>query len=165
MMFAAMSSAYIVLSAGGQSQQRVAMPRMFYLSTAIILTSSASFELAKRSLKTGNESRYLRWLRLTLLLGLAFLAAQFWGWRELKAQGVYFAGHPHSSFFYLFTGVHGVHLIGGITALTYLLSRARLKIERQREQKTAAYAAMISLYWHMMDALWIWLFALLVLWG
>lgn len=162
MMFAALSSAYIIL-ASGERFQAVSTPRMFYLSTVVLISSSICFERAKRSLKRGSEDAYLRWLGLTLFLGLAFLGTQLLGWRELAAQGVYFASHPHRSFYYLFTAVHGVHLFGGIVALTSLLLRGRGKAEVQREEKTVAYADMVSLYWHTMDILWIWLLALLVL--
>jgi cytochrome c oxidase subunit 3 len=163
MMFAALSSAYIILSPGEQSRP-VRMPRMFYLSTAIMMASSLSFETAKRSLKQARQTLYLRWLGVTLFLGFAFLAAQLVGWRELAAQGVYFAGHPHSSFFYFFTGVHGVHLLGGMIALLYLLTRIPGNHEQLSSEKTATSAAVVSLYWHTMDGVWIWLFLLLLVW-
>src|SRR6185295_2693541 len=124
MMFAALSSAYIILSADSE-RRRVSMPRMFFLSTGIIVLSSLTIETAKRSLKSGNETKYLKWITVTLVLGLLFLAAQLMGWHELAAQGVYFASHPHSTFFYFFTGVHGVHLLGGIAGLSYLAIRSR----------------------------------------
>src|SRR5258705_544596 len=93
MMFAALSSAYIILSFDSE-RPRVAMPRMFFLSTGIIVLSSFTIETAKRSLKRANETRYRGWLVATLVLGLVFLTAQVLGWRELAAQGIYFAGHP-----------------------------------------------------------------------
>jgi cytochrome c oxidase subunit 3 len=161
MMFAALSSAYIIL-AGGEQWRPVKMPRMFVLSTAVILTSSFSLELGRRSLKQGRQRVSLRWLSVTLLLGLLFLACQLIGWRELASQGVYFASHPHSSFFYFFTGVHGVHLMGGIAALLYWLNRTRRK--HAISEGTEITAQLVSLYWHTMDALWIWLFLLLLLW-
>ncbi|HKZ80087.1 MAG TPA: cytochrome c oxidase subunit 3 [Pyrinomonadaceae bacterium] len=163
MMFAALSSAYIILSSGGQSRP-VAMPRMFFLSTGVILLSSLSFEKAKRSLKQGAQIKYLRWIWLTLLLGLAFLAAQLTGWRELAAEGVYFASHPHSSFFYFFTGVHGVHLIGGILGLFYLILRLKRRKELLVSERTITAAEVVALYWHAMDGLWLWLFLLLLVW-
>jgi len=162
MMFAALSSAYIVLSAG-EHWRPVAMPRMFLLSTAVIVASSLSFETAKRSLKQGKQLRSFRWLSITLLLGLVFIAFQLMGWRELAAQGVYFASHPHSSFFYFFTGMHGVHLLGGIAGLLYLLTRMGLG-QILISHRAEVTAQLISLYWHTMDVLWIWLFLLLLLW-
>jgi cytochrome c oxidase subunit 3 len=164
MMFAALSSAYIIL-AGGGNWQPVSMPRMFFLSTGVILLSSFCFEIAKRSLKRGNEVVYRRWVGFTLLLGFGFLATQFLGWRELAGQGVYFQGHPRRSFFYIFTALHAVHLLGGITAVLYLITRGKALLDLHREERIAATASAISLYWHTMDVLWIWLFSLLFFWG
>jgi cytochrome c oxidase subunit 3 len=161
MMFAALSSAYIILSAD-IGRRPVAMPRMFFLSTGVILFSSLTIEGAKRSLKRGNESRYLKWIITTLFLGLAFLIAQVLGWQELAAQGVYFASHPHSTFFYFFTGIHGVHLLGGIAGLAYLAIRTRKGKQEEISSKQNS-AGLMSLYWHTMDGLWIWLFLLLLI--
>lgn len=161
MMFAALSSAYIILSAGEQ-RVRVAMPRMFFLSTGLIVLSSFSFESAKRSLKHGGVTSYVRWLALTLVIGLLFLAAQLMGWRELAAQGIYFASHPHSSFFYFLTGVHGVHLLGGILALLFLVARTRRKGDQVTSERTMTLTDVVALYWHAMDGLWLWVFLLLL---
>jgi cytochrome c oxidase subunit III len=163
MMFAALSSAYIILSAGEQ-RVRVAMPRMFFVSTGLILLSSLSFESAKRSLKQGEVTGYVRSIAITLIIGLLFLAAQLMGWRELAAQGIYFASHPHSSFFYFFTGVHGVHLLGGILGLLYLVARTRRNGEQVTSEKTSTLTSVISIYWHAMDGLWLWIILLLLVW-
>ncbi|MGH9971037.1 MAG: cytochrome c oxidase subunit 3 [Pyrinomonadaceae bacterium] len=164
MMFAALSGAYIFLSAGGQGV-RVAMPRMFFLSTGLILLSSLSFESAKRSLKQGGMTSYVRLIAITLILGLLFLGAQLMGWRELAAQGIYFASHPHSSFFYFLTGFHGVHLLGGILALLYLVARTRRHREKVALEKSVTVTEVVSLYWHTMDGLWLWILLLLLIWG
>lgn len=166
MMFAALSGAYayIILS-GGDQGRLVVMPRMFFVSTGIIFLSSLAFQSAKRSLKQGSVTTYIRWVSVTLLLGVLFLAAQLTGWQELVAQGVYFASHPHSSFFYFFTGVHGVHLLGGILALLYLLARTRRNPEQVTSEGTQTLTDVASLYWHTMDGLWMWLFLLLLIWG
>jgi cytochrome c oxidase subunit 3 len=161
MMFGALSSAYIILSF--DREHPVRMPRMFFLSTGIIILSSFTIETAKRSLKRENEARYRGWIIATLVLGLLFLAAQVMGWRELAAQGVYFASHPHSTFFYFFTGVHGVHLLVGIAGLSYLAIRARRGGRAGKLMPKETSAGLMSLYWHTMDALWIWLFLLLLI--
>jgi len=161
MLFVALSSAYIVLS-GGEGWFPIRMPRMFFLSTGVILMSSITMSVARRSLKQGSEGSYRRFLWLTLLLGLGFLAAQLFGWRQLVAEGVYFSGRPHSSFFYLFTGMHGIHLLGGILGLIYLAGRSRRWSEQEEKKQTLTDA--VALYWHFMDGVWIWLFLLLLLW-
>jgi cytochrome c oxidase subunit III len=164
MTFAALSMVYIYLNVTASDPERpVSMPRMFFISSGIILVSSFSLEHSRRSLKQAEQRASVRWLGLTLALGIVFLVCQLLGWRELAAQGVFFAGHPHSSFFYLFTGVHGVHLIGGIGALFYLLVRMR-RTRAPLSVKTEVAAQVVSLYWHTMDGLWIWLFLLLWLW-
>ena len=161
MMFAALSSVYIMSSAE-QGRQRVAMPSMFFLSTGIILLSSLTFRTAKRSLQAGLNRSYVRWLGITLLLGIGFLSAQVLGWRQLAKQGVYFSGHPHSTFFYFFTAVHGVHLVGGIGLLVYLLTTVKRQQLFQMSEKDITWAAVVGRYWHAMDAVWIWLFILLL---
>lgn len=163
MMFVALSSAYIVLS-GTDNVRPVRMPGMFFLSTGLILTSSFTIEAAKLSFKRSAEERSARWITLTLILGLAFLVSQLIGWKQLAAQGVYFAGHPHSSFFFLFTGLHGVHLLGGILALGYLVVRGFRNWQGSSVKKRKALTDVVSLYWHVMDGLWIWLFLLLLIW-
>ena len=164
MMFAALSGVYVYGGLfGSVKQQPVSMPRMFFLSTAVILTSSFSLEYAKRSLKLGRQRGSYHWTGITLLLGVIFLICQLLGWRELRAQGVYFSGQPHSSFFYFFTGVHGIHLLGGIVALVYLLTRLRQALA-PLSSKTEITTQVVSIYWHTMDAVWLWLFLLLLLW-
>src|SRR5713226_4417869 len=127
MLFTALTSAYIVRSASGNDWRPIAMPRVLWLSTTIILVSSVTMEISRRSLKSLNDAGYGRWLIVTVVLGLGFLGSQLMAWRQLARQGVYIASNPHSSFFYLFTAAHGVHLLGGILALTYLLMRTRKK--------------------------------------
>jgi len=91
--------------------------------------------------------------------------SQLLAWRQLVRQGVYVASNPHSSFFYLLTATHGVHLLGGLLALIYLLVRASKTHEAEREQaKRRAATDAVTLYWHFMDGLWIYLFLLLFLW-
>jgi len=165
MMFTALTSAYIVRAASGDDWRPLAMPRILWLSTGLILASSFTFEAARRALKRGLDSVYSRWLLLTVLLGLGFLASQLIAWRQLVAQRVYVATNPHSSFFYLLTGAHGVHLIGGILALDFLLFRTWRKTGgAYANERRRAAADAVSLYWHFMDGLWIYLFLLLFLW-
>src|ERR1043166_4556326 len=165
MLFVALTSAYIVRSASANDWQPVATPRVLWLSTALILIRSVTIEISRRSLKQKSEAGYGRWLLVTTLLGVAFLGSQLIAWRQLVRQGVYLASNPYSSFFYLFTAAHGVHLLGGLCALTYLLVRTRRKRETlEGELRRLGSADAVSLYWHFMDVLWIALFLLLMLW-
>ena len=168
MMFAALSSAYVFRASRTQGWQSFEVPRMLWVSTLLILSSSATFEVARRALHEGRRDVYRGWLIASLALGFGFLASQLLAWRELVRQGIYLATNPHSSFFYLLTGLHGLHLAGGIFGLSYLLLRARRNsvglTVRQAEAKRVATADAIGLYWHFMDGLWVYLFALLFLW-
>lgn len=162
MMFTALSSAYIVRAASSSDWQPLQMPRILLLSTALIILSSATLESARRKWKDAGNQADRRWLLLTVALGVGFLVAQLLAWRQLVRQGVYVASNPHSSFFYLFTAAHGVHLLGGLTALVYLTLRRRAPRENAEAiAKSQAGADAVTLYWHFMDFLWLYLFVLL----
>lgn len=162
MMFTALSSAYIVRAASANDWQPLTMPRILLLSTALILVSSGTLEVARRKWKDAVNNGHRRWLLVTFALGIGFLISQLLAWRELVRQGVYIASNPHSSFFYLLTATHGVHLLGGLAALAYFSLRARAP---QKDQlavaKSQASADAVTLYWHFMDFLWLYLFVLL----
>ena len=163
MMFGALSSGYLYIKWSEETSTAVPMPRMFFVSTALILVSSFTFHLAISSLKNDRSRAYLRWLLITLGLGFAFLASQFAGWRELARRGVYFAGHPRSTFFYLATGIHGAHLIGGIGLLLYLVVRRLRAGWPLQFEKNKTWTSVAGLYWHAMDLIWVWLFLLLLI--
>lgn len=161
MMFATLSSVYIMTS---EEQRRpVAMPRMFFVSTGLILVSSGTFRRAKRSLQQERPRAYLRWLLATLALGVSFLGSQVIGWRELAAAGVYFAGHPRSTFFYFATALHGAHLVGGIGLVLYLVFRRLRPGWLLHGDKNTTWHGVVGLYWHTMDGIWVWLFLLMLI--
>ena len=166
MLFTALTSAYIVRAGLSDDWRPLWMPHLLWLSTALILASSVSFEAARRALKKGSEQGYSRALLLTVLLGIGFLATQLLAWRQLVAQGIYLDSNPHSSFFYVLTGVHGVHLLGGILALDYLLLRTfrRAGVKGVAQEKRQTMADVVGIYWHFMDGLWVYLFLLLFFW-
>jgi cytochrome c oxidase subunit 3 len=163
MLFTGLSSAYIVRAASAPDWQALAVPRVLWLSTALIFASSLSFEAARRSLRQSQVSVYSRWLCLTGALGLVFLALQLSAWRQLAGQGVYLASNPHSSFFYVLTAVHGLHLLVGLLALFVLLLRAARKGDAGAGKQMAVTDGVV-VYWHFMDFLWIYLFVLLFVW-
>ena len=146
--------------------QHIHVPPLLWLSTGIILASTWSLELSRGALERKNSLRYARWLALTVAIGIAFLISQVLALRELAAQGIYLRHNPHSSLFYVLTGAHGLHLLGGIAALTFLLVKAARRPEVvlfdfKRQRSRAATAA---LYWHFLAGIWLCLFLCLLLW-
>jgi cytochrome c oxidase subunit 3 len=164
MLFTALSSAYIVRAGASNDWVSIAMPRVLLLSSALIIVSSVTMELSRRNLKASVFNGYGRWLLITMLLGFGFLGSQLLAWKQLARQGVYLVSNPHSSFFYLLTAVHAVHLVGGLLALIFLWIRSLVKKEVKVTPTGQAVADAVTVYWHFMDALWIYLFLLLFLW-
>ena len=165
MMFSALSSAYIVRAASANDWRPLAMPRILLLSTALILLSSGTLEIGRRKLKSAVDSSPKLWFCLSAALGIGFLVSQLLAWQQLVQQGIYVATNPHSSFFYLLTAVHGVHLLGGLIALLYLAVRPRPpRKDTVAVAKGQTAADVATLYWHFMDVLWIYLFFLLFFW-
>jgi cytochrome c oxidase subunit III len=98
------------------------------------------------------------WLALTTILGLAFLAGQWLVWSELAASGFYLATSPSSSFFYLLTGMHASHLLGGVLALFAALAAAAL---RKTVETRSVIVDVSAWYWHFMTFLWVYILCLL----
>lgn len=161
MMFTSLSSAYIVRANSSNDWVPVTMPRVMLLSTAILLASSVTMELGRRRLKSAISLGFRQWLLTTAVLGFAFLVTQIIAWRQLVRQGVYLISNPHSSFFYLLSVTHALHLLGGLIALSALWIRSRQGGMLPRRQ---AATDAVSIYWHFMDALWIYLLVLLFFW-
>ena len=165
-LFVTIGVAYFARSRSSVNWQHIPVPRLLWLSTALILASGWTLESGRASLESKNSTRYAHWLELTLGIGLAFLASQVLALRELMAQGIFLRNNPHSSLFYVVTSAHGIHLLGGMAALCYLLLRASLRPESVlfdfRRQRTRA--AVSALYWHFLTVLWLGLFLALLLW-
>ncbi|HEU4596402.1 MAG TPA: cytochrome c oxidase subunit 3 [Pyrinomonadaceae bacterium] len=169
MMFTALASAYIVRSGlpGSVDWRGMSVPPFVWVSTALIVLSSLTISRAQKALRRADEGAYLRWLGGTLVLGMGFVASQLLAWRQLVAEGVYMRSNPHSSFFYVLTGLHGLHLLGGIAGLSYLLffaRAARSRAEAVFDAKRRTLTDVVTIYWHFMDGLWVFLFLLLFLW-
>jgi len=162
MLFTSLSSAYIVRAGSAGDWYRLAMPRAVLVSTALILISSGAFQMAKRKMTADLPAAFFKWLLVTGMFGILFLGSQIVAWKQLAAQGIFLTSNPHSSFFYLLTATHAVHVIGGILAVGVLLVRSQGKSVISERRRAATDA--VSIYWHFMDALWIYLFLLLFLW-
>lgn len=160
MLFIAFTSAYVVRKGLSSDWQAVALPAVLWISTGILLTSSWTLEKARRSLSL--QGPFLSWWSATTILGLLFLVGQLTAWAQLRSAGVYVSSNPSSSFFYVLTGAHAVHLAGGITALLYLSWKFMRGSFRHVTPRTAV--GVMSIYWHFMDLLWVYLFLLLLVW-
>jgi len=165
MSFAALTSALVVRQGSGADWQRFALPRILYLDTLILIASSYTLELARKRFAActsltsddGAQARALRsdglyWLNITLTLGLFFVAGQVLAWQRLASQGLFLATSPSSSFFYLLTAMHGLHLLGGVLGLVYVGYRLR---HNARNAQTSLGTA--AVYWHFVDLLWVYL--------
>ena len=159
MFFMALASAFIVLRRSSDVWAAVHLPRMLWFNTCVLLASSFTLESARRRLFFADTSGFRKFWLVTTVLGLLFVAGQLIAWRQLVAQGMYIASNQASSFFYIFTGAHAVHLMGGVGALLFVAFR---KFEKTRISLPMA-AEITSYYWHFMDGLWIFLLALLYL--
>jgi cytochrome c oxidase subunit III len=159
MFFMALASAFIVLRRGSDAWVTVHLPPILLANTLILLASSLTMEVARRRLTLADPSGFRKFWLLTTSLGILFVAGQLIAWRQLVAQGMYIASNQASSFFYVFTGAHAVHLLGGVGALLYVSFR---KSDQKRISLSTA-AEIASYYWHFMDGLWVFLLALLYL--
>jgi cytochrome c oxidase subunit III len=160
MFFMALVSAYIVRKGTGTDWRMVApLPRILWLNTAILLLSSWALEASRNAREREDAKAFRGWWAAATGLGVLFLAGQWVAWRELAAAGVYLATNPSSSFFYLLTAAHGLHVAGGLAALLYVLSRdwARLRASG------GVAAEVAGIYWHFMDGLWVFLLLVLTL--
>ena len=144
------------------------LPRILWLNTAVIIVSSLTIERARRLLAPqaaglrdfrGWPRRWRGWWGLTTALGVLFLVGQLIAWRQLAAAGIYLATNPSSSFFYLITTAHGIHLLGGLVALSVVGFRS-WPAEARVNHGTAVTVS--AIYWHFLGALWVFLFLLLL---
>lgn len=161
MVFAAFTSAMVVRSGISGDWAPFDLPRILWLSTALLLASSYTIEKAKRLLRSGAEDGLRRWLAVTLALGTLFIVSQWIGWQALADKGVYLASNPSSSFFYLLTAAHAAHILGGILALSYAVFRVWSPAVWVTRRATVEATA---IYWHFMDGLWVYLLLLLTFW-
>jgi cytochrome c oxidase subunit 3 len=159
MLFAGLSSAYIVLR-GVPAWQNIALPSLLWPNTAVLILSSITLELSRRSVRQNQVQSMKRWLGVSAVLGAAFVAGQLAAWRQLVNAGVHLPSTLQSSFFYILTGLHGLHILGGIIALGLVLIKAK---RNQLNRFSHEPLRLCATYWHVIDALWVYLFLLLLL--
>lgn len=166
MLFAALSSAYVVRGAS-PDWAPIRLPGIVWANTLVIIASSGALAASRRALRKGHARDTGFFLAVTLLLGLAFLAGQIGAWRQLAASGIGLPTSPHSSFFFMLTGLHGVHLTAGLGLLS--AAGVCLAASRQRRPVNAEAVAVAarrlvelgSLFWHFLAALWVYLVVML----
>jgi cytochrome c oxidase subunit III len=154
MMFAGLTSAYIVKREQPGWTSYVT-PIAFYYSTTIMLISSLTIFLAGKSFLERRMVRYKKLVVATIVLGLVFILLQWLGFRHLWVTGTTFHGSGAGQFLYIIAGLHAVHVIGGIIALLTLYIRAR---NTRIRSYNMVPVDVVSTYWHFVDLLWIYLF-------
>jgi cytochrome c oxidase subunit 3 len=165
MTFGAMIAVFIVRSEGAQFWGHLHVPRLLWATTAVLITSSVLLENARRKLNLNDQPGFFRLTAVATILGVLFLVGQVAAWFQVLRSGVVLARNPHSWFIFLFTGLHGLHIIAGLGGLTYLLLRTRQPAGGPKyRMKTRVAANGISIFWHYLDFLWLLLFVLLLTW-
>ena len=157
--FLGLCSAFLVLKQVSQAWVPLHLPKILWLNTAILLLSSYTLEKARRRLSAIDFPGFRKLWRATTILGILFLAGQLIAWLQLVATGLYIASNQATSFFYIFTAAHAVHVLGGVAALVYVATR---NFEKGKISRNTA-AEITSYYWHFMDGLWVFLLLLLYL--
>ncbi len=162
MMFAGLTCAFIVKS-NQTGWEMVSMPKVFWVSTAVIIISSITLQMALRSFKQRAMSQYRLLIGLTLLLGVLFIVLQWMGFQQLWEQKITFRGSSGAGqFLYVIFGLHAVHVIGGLIALIIMFIKAFVG-------KTKLYSSVpvevMATYWHFVDLLWIYLLVFFLLVG
>jgi cytochrome c oxidase subunit 3 len=161
MMFAAFTSALVVRKGSSLDWQTFTLPSILYFNTLLLIASGVTLEIARRRITTfmsGVRNQLespARWLYVTLFLGLLFVAGQYVAWMQLRSEGLYLATNPSSSFFYVLTVTHALHVLGGLGGLVYVIR----KLHRSALQRNQLVAT--ARYWHFMSILWLYLLALL----
>ncbi|MCC5935978.1 MAG: cytochrome c oxidase subunit 3 [Lunatimonas sp.] len=159
MIFASMTSAYIVRQAEGNWLE-FDLPDILWYTSGVIVLSSITLHWAYLSAKSDSLDQLKLALGITLALGLVFLVGQWYSWVALVDRDVYFVGNPSGSFLYIFTGLHALHLISGVIFLIIvLISSLRYEVH----SKKMAQMEMCVTYWHFLGGLWLYLFMFLLL--
>ncbi|MGO1722243.1 MAG: cytochrome c oxidase subunit 3 [Sphingobacterium sp.] len=162
MMFAALSSGFIVYTASGVDKGiKTILPYAFMASTGVIILSSITMQLAYQAVKQGAINRQKMLLIATILLGVVFFFLQFHAWSVLFDRGITFVStNASQSFLYVFTGMHLAHIIAGVLVLSRCLTGAIRNISLDNNIFRMELA---NIFWHFLDLLWIYIYVFLLL--
>ena len=161
MMFAGLTSAYIVKSSAA-NWEVVDTPAAFWYSTIAILASSVTIQMALRAFRQREMRHYRLLLLATLVLGIVFVVLQSIGFRWMWAHGVQFKGAGQGQFLYIIAGLHALHVIGGIVALVLLIMKAFFG---RSKSYNAVPVDVMRTYWHFVDILWLYLLVFFIWMG
>jgi len=162
MVFGALTLAFVFRRGLSDDWGGLHKPPILWFDTAALLASSLALELARRALRGGDGHRANRWWSLGTGFGFLFLAGQTVAWYQLRQAGVFVSTSPGSSFFYVLTAAHAVHVLCALGALVYVGLRARPK---GWLPPRAAAIDLAAVFWHFLDGLWICLMILFYAWG
>ncbi|UQD55191.1 cytochrome c oxidase subunit 3 [Flavobacterium sp. K5-23] len=161
MMFAGITSAFVVSKSRADWLKDFELPTAFYFSTIAIIVSSVTFHLAKKAIQKNNQSATTIFLLATLALGILFVVTQFVGFGQIVENGYYFTGSESSittTFLYIVTLVHLIHLAGGLISLLIIIYNHF----KQKYNSTQTLGIELgAMYWHFLDFLWVYLFLFL----
>lgn len=158
MMFAGLTSAYVVSASRPDWINDFVLPTAFTISTVVIVLSSLTFHLAKNAIKNDNRSLATTMLMVTLVLGLTFVAAQFYGFSQVIAEGYYFTGAESTvttSFLYIVAVVHLAHLFAGLIVLLVVIYN---HFKQKYNPSQTLGIELGAMFWHFLDILWVYLF-------
>ncbi len=161
MMFAALTSAYLVRRPAGNWYE-FKLPNQFFISTLLIILSSFTIEWALKAFKAQKTASYQIGMLLTFSLGVLFVGSQIVSWQALAASGITIDLSVSGSFLYALSGIHALHVIGGVAALLVCLLNAFL-IPIQSDKMRLLKIDLVRQYWHFVDLLWIYLLLFLIL--
>jgi cytochrome c oxidase subunit 3 len=162
MFFAALSSGFIVYSGGKGHGLNIILPSAFMYSTAVLVISSITLFIASKAAKQLQLSRQRLFLGVTMALGIVFLLVQIYAWYILTYKmGIYFTD-PNASrtFVYVMSGMHLLHIIGG---LIFLAAALLGSIKGIPQVRNLYRMEMASIFWHFLDIIWIYLYVFLLL--
>ncbi|MBZ5585186.1 MAG: heme-copper oxidase subunit III [Acidobacteriia bacterium] len=162
MVFAALTSAFVMRRGIADDWTSTPKPHILWVNTALLLISSVVLDRSRHALKAGARNRFNFWWTAATALGVLFLIGQASAWRELRDAGIFVATNPSSSFFYVFTAIHAVHLLGGLTALVYVDVQA-WRLQLGPAKRTAIDVS--AIFWHFLDGVWVYLMVLVYVWG
>ncbi|UFH47578.1 cytochrome c oxidase subunit 3 [Flavobacterium galactosidilyticum] len=161
MMFGGLTSAFVVSKSRVDWLKDFQLPSAFYISTIAIIGCSLTFYLAKKAIMKNNRAKTTVFLLSTLFLGLLFVVLQFVGFRQIVDAGYYFTGSGSSitsTFLYVVTIVHLIHLAGGVIALLIIIYN---HFKQKYNSAQTLGIELGAMYWHFLDLLWVYLFLFL----